>query len=198
MENLSKKLPNCLTMINLCLGVAAMMFVTESSASMWPPIFILIAALMDTMDGKLARSLNATSAMGKELDSLCDLVTFGVAPAIMLWHSALSPFASKGAIFVFMYVIAGAYRLARYNVSSDCSVFMGMPITFAGILSALYYMTGYSAYALPTMFLMGFLSIAMVSKVRFKRIDDFKVVCGMKFNYTYYKYKREAKKATKY
>lgn len=197
MDHLTKKIPNCLTLINLCLGVAAIMFVTEESTSLWPPIFILIAALMDTCDGKLARSLNAQSDLGKELDSLCDLVTFGVAPAILLWHASLSGVSSKGAFFVLMYVAAGAYRLARYNVSSDCSVFMGMPITFAGILSALYYMTGYAKVVPVTMAFMAFLAYAMVSRVRFKRIDDYKVICGMKFNYTYYKYKRKAKKATR-
>lgn len=198
MENWTKKLPNCLTMCNLCLGVAAIMFVTEDSASLWPPLFILIAALMDTCDGKLARSLNAQSDLGKELDSLCDLVTFGVAPAILLWHACLSAYGAKGAVFVFMYVIAGAYRLARYNVSCDCSSFTGMPITCAGILTALYYMTQYSNYALSTAFFMAFLSFAMVSRVRFKRIDDYKIVCGIRFNFTYYKYKRIAKKATKF
>ncbi|MGX8795929.1 CDP-diacylglycerol--serine O-phosphatidyltransferase [Fusibacter sp. JL298sf-3] len=197
MESLTKKIPNGLTLANLCLGVASIMLITENNGTAWPAVFILIASVLDTLDGKLARSLNAQSQLGKELDSLCDLVTFGVAPAVMLWHSALSSFDSRFAVVVLLYVASGAYRLARYNASEDCTVFSGMPITCGGILLALYYLTSYRYDALPTALLMGVLAVAMVSRVRFKRIDDFNMICRMRINWTYYKCKRMSKRASR-
>ncbi len=196
-EAYGKWIPNALTLGNLCLGVAAILYVSENPNSIWPAVFILIASVLDMFDGKLARQLNAVSAIGKELDSLSDLVTFGIAPMVLLWQSTLSEISAFGAIFVFFYAACGAYRLARYNVTTDCTYFMGMPITFAGILSVLWYMGPYTQWLLPTMAWIVFLGFAMVSKVRFKRLEDFKVFYELKHTLMYHKCKRMAKKATR-
>lgn len=192
-----KWIPNALTLGNLCLGVAAILYVSENPNSLLPALFILVASILDMFDGKLARQLNAVSAIGKELDSLSDLVTFGIAPMVLIWQSTLSGIRVFGAFFVFFYAACGAYRLARYNVTTDCSYFMGMPITFAGILAALWYMSPYTQLLVPTIVWVLFLGFAMVSKVKFKRLEDFKFFYELKHTLFYHKCKRMSKKATR-
>ncbi len=196
-EVYGRLLPNALTLANMCMGMASILLVLENPTSYLPAVFILLASFFDVFDGKLARKLNAVSSIGKELDSLCDLVTFGVAPMVLLWQTSLSTITSAGAFVVFIYVASGAYRLARYNVSASTSFFMGMPITFAGILSALWFMSPYSQMVVPTVLWVVFLSFAMVSKVRFKRIDDLKAVCKMKDAMAYRRYKKQQKKSSR-
>lgn len=192
-----KIIPNTLTLANLCLGVAAILYIGSNGVSYWPAIFILIASLMDMLDGKLARKLDACSEIGKQLDSLCDLVTFGIAPMVLLWHSALYKWNAIGAMIVFVYIACGAYRLARYNVAKDTSFFMGMPITLGGILSTLWYVSPYYEMPIVTSLWVIMLSIAMISRVKFKRIDDFKVFNQLREEMIYRQYKRLAKKESR-
>lgn len=194
-EVYAKWIPNAITLSNLCLGMLAILWVSQEPKSIVPAIFILVAALLDTCDGKLARRWDAVSAIGKELDSLSDLVTFGIAPMVLLWQSTFSEFKVIGAIFVCFYAASGAFRLARYNVTANCTSFMGMPITCAGILTTLWYMSPYKELYIATAIWTLFLAVAMVSKVKFKRIDDFKMVKNMKCVAERRKCKRIAKKS---
>lgn len=196
-EAYGKWIPNTLTLGNLCLGMAAILLVAQDPNSIIPALFILLASILDAFDGKLARRWDAVSDIGKQLDSLSDLVTFGIAPMILLWNSTLSYLGIFGAFFVFFYAASGAYRLARYNVTKDCSSFMGMPITCAGILSALWYLSPYKALILPTAIWVVFLAVAMVSKVKFKRIGDYRMVKGMKNAADKHKCKKIARKSAK-
>lgn len=197
MDNYGKWIPNALTLSNLCLGMGAIMFLFVSPNSLLPAVFILMASILDTLDGKLARQLNAVSDIGKQLDSLSDLVTFGIAPMVLLWQSTLSSLNAIGAVVVFSYVCASAYRLARYNVSKDTSYFMGMPITLAGILTALWYLSDYKTMPLPSAIWTVMLAVAMVSRVKFKRLEDYRVFYEFKHTLVYHKCKREAKKAAR-
>jgi CDP-diacylglycerol--serine O-phosphatidyltransferase len=92
-------------------------------------IAILIAILLDGLDGRVARRLNATSKFGVEFDSFSDLVSFGVAPAVMMFHWAFQILADEvGVAFSFLYALCAASRLARFNIASDnLKSFTGMP-----------------------------------------------------------------------
>ncbi len=97
--------------------------------------YILLASILDVLDGGVARKLNAASDFGREFDSLCDLVAFGVAPTILVWQWAFKvPFDEFGVLACFLFVAGGATRLARFNVttvSEPKSYFVGLPIPAA-------------------------------------------------------------------
>jgi CDP-diacylglycerol---serine O-phosphatidyltransferase len=103
-------------------------------------ILILIGMMLDSMDGRIARMLNVESDLGKELDSLADIVTFGVAPAMMAYYSYFSTFGVAGMAIAGLFPLFGAYRLARFNINavkSSLNYFTGVPITAAGGLLTL-------------------------------------------------------------
>jgi CDP-diacylglycerol--serine O-phosphatidyltransferase len=139
----------------------------------WASLFILIAGLIDRYDGKVARYLNVSSDLGKELDSLADLVSFGVAPSILIF--SLYNFMNLGAIgymIVLIFPISGAYRLARYNSTSFEGTFMGVPITAAGSFMAFFSLLTFknaSSSSLPIIFLI-ILSYLMISKFKIKKV----------------------------
>jgi len=136
MKNLKGSLPNLLTFFNLSLGVVAILFsvsdTDEINMLVYASLLIMIAALTDRFDGKIARMLDASSELGKELDSLSDLISFGVAPIIVAWKLNIMDIGIAGYFLVLIFPICGAYRLARYNVTTFDNVFRGMPITLAG------------------------------------------------------------------
>ena len=136
-------------------------------------IFILLAGVMDRYDGQVARLLKVSSELGKELDSLADLVSFGVAPSMLIFN--LYDFISLGYlayVCFLVFPVAGAYRLARYNSSKFDNVYTGIPITLAGMLVALYaLLTLNSAHNFPlTIIIMFSLSYLMISKFQFKKV----------------------------
>jgi len=153
---LKKNLPNILTLMNLSFGVLAILVAssTEKISLMsrgkdlnfiyFSCLLIVAAAIFDRFDGKLARMLDATSELGKQLDSLCDLVSFGVAPAVIAWklHFSFAVFAFPGArlagyTIALLFAMAGAFRLACFNLQEDGGCFYGIPITLAGSLLTL-------------------------------------------------------------
>jgi CDP-diacylglycerol--serine O-phosphatidyltransferase len=100
---------------------------------------ILLATIFDGLDGWVARLTNSTTKFGIELDSLSDLVSFGVAPAVMMYKWALAPFGRIGWVAAFWFMACGALRLARYNVqmgSTESKSFTGMPIPGAATIIA--------------------------------------------------------------
>ena len=136
-------LPNLITLLALCSGITAIRFAVENRYEI-AVSFIILAIVLDAMDGRLARYLNGTSRFGAELDSLADFVNFGVAPALMLYFSALSSLKTFGWVVCLMLAIAAALRLARFNVALDdpnkpswaSAYFTGIPAP-AGALLAL-------------------------------------------------------------
>ena len=139
-------------------------------------IFILIAGLVDRYDGRVARFLQVSSDLGKELDSLADLVSFGVAPSVLIYILFnLNTFGPKGILGIILLVafpICGAYRLARYNTSSFDGVFTGVPITITGCFLAAFALI--ANYANTPVFLAIIFMILgaylMVSKIHLKKI----------------------------
>jgi len=138
-------LPNVITLLNLSLGIIAILLTINNSnnnketvnALIYACLVIMVAAVTDRLDGKIARMLGTTSELGKQLDSLSDLISFGVAPIIISWKICLMDFNIFGYLLAILFPIAGAYRLARFNTSEFSNVFTGMPITIAGAFLAI-------------------------------------------------------------
>lgn len=129
--------PCTATLTSLMLGVLAVMVLQQDHFAL-AAILIFTGSILDTLDGSLAARLGATSEIGKQLDSLADMVTFGVAPTILIYNLLLRvgvdlPFAILTSL---VFVVAGAYRLARYNTlpSDRSAYFKGLPIPAASIL----------------------------------------------------------------
>ncbi|KJS86841.1 MAG: CDP-diacylglycerol--serine O-phosphatidyltransferase, partial [Peptococcaceae bacterium BICA1-8] len=135
---MSKKviIPNIVTLANLLLGVVSLIYTMDSRYQL-AAIAILLAMVLDGMDGKIARKLDVASNFGKELDSLCDLVSFGVAPALLVYSSILQDMGHIGLIIAVNFALCGAVRLARFNVLNITTHFIGVPIPLAGSLMAL-------------------------------------------------------------
>lgn len=134
-------LPNLLTTGNLFFGFFSIVKSMQGDF-VWAASAIFLAAIFDVLDGRVARLTNGTSEFGVQYDSLCDLVSFGLAPAFMSYQYALGPLGRVGWIFCFIFLACGALRLARFNVQSSIGKasgdFTGLPIPMAaGVLASL-------------------------------------------------------------
>lgn len=140
--NVRRKIPNIITFFNLSLGVIAILLVVNNRGLEFVScLLILTAAFADRFDGKIARLLDAETHIGKELDSLADLISFGIAPIVIAWKTCFYMLGVFGYIIALIFVLTGAYRLARFNVTETRKYFTGIPITIAGsflILLSLY------------------------------------------------------------
>ncbi|WIF94994.1 CDP-diacylglycerol--serine O-phosphatidyltransferase [Caminicella sporogenes] len=163
-------IPNFFTSLNLFMGLMAIIFLFDSNYFK-SSMLILIAAVLDRFDGRLARKFGASTEFGKEFDSLCDLISFGVAPALLMWNILLSKAGIIGVVVTVFFTLAGAIRLARYNITNFDGVYMGIPITLCGSFLALLCLGVNKAVNINIiMMLMIFLSYAMVSKkIRLKK-----------------------------
>ncbi|SDY49954.1 CDP-diacylglycerol---serine O-phosphatidyltransferase [Evansella caseinilytica] len=168
-RKLRNQAANLLTIINLSSGAFAILYVLHGQFGI-SVAFICFAAIFDRFDGKVARKLNVTSAFGKQLDSLCDIVSFGVAPALLIYQSTLIKFGMAGSIFAIIFITCGAIRLARFNISEQDGCFVGLPITAAGCILTASHL--FSAWITPPafMFLILALSILMISTFRIKKV----------------------------
>lgn len=127
-------LPNMITTLSMFLGFLSMVWATQGRFES-ACLAILLSAVMDGLDGKVARLTHTASEFGVQYDSLADLVAFGVAPAMLLWQWSLSALGRVGVAAAFIYAACGALRLARFNVSTAAvgkRFFIGLPIPAAG------------------------------------------------------------------
>jgi CDP-diacylglycerol--serine O-phosphatidyltransferase len=134
-------LPNMVTILGLCAGLTSIRFVLVGRFDIAAAL-IIFAALIDGLDGLLARRLNAASDIGGELDSLSDFLCFGVAPGILVFQFALSRDFATGWMFVLIYICCACLRLARFNVSRDEQPvgkphFIGVPAPGGAMLALL-------------------------------------------------------------
>lgn len=130
-------IPSLFTLANLLFGFLSLALTMENKFQLAAGL-ILLSALMDSMDGKVARKLSVSSDFGYELDSLSDLVSFGVAPAILTYRAFLQDqLGYWGLALAAIFTLCGAIRLARFNVLHISDYFVGVPITFAGGFMAL-------------------------------------------------------------
>jgi len=188
-------LPNLMTAGNLFCGFAATLKIVQGALIQWSDPdaaaalfhtavwFILGACIFDVLDGRLARLGGQDSAFGREFDSLADIVSFGVAPALMVYRIVLIDFPRLGWLVAFVYLVCGALRLARYNCVSaaggtgDGKAFTGFPIpAAAGLIASITlfmlwwlgerdHLIGTWKWVLPP--LMIFLSIMMFSRLSY-------------------------------
>ncbi len=173
-------LPNTLTLCGMFCGFFAIL-VSFKGHYIYAAWAILIANIFDGLDGWVARLTNSTTKFGIELDSLSDLVAFGVAPAVLIYSWALQPFGRLGWGAAFLFVICGALRLARYNVqmgTAESKAFTGLPIPGAGTVVAslvLFYNEIWGVIEgrnYPVLFIPFLLAVLMVSTLRFHGLKE--------------------------
>ena len=138
-KNARMILPNMLTLIGVCIGLTSIRFALDEKFEL-AIIAIIFAALIDGLDGRIARLIKGTSKVGKELDSLTDMISFGVAPAFIMYFWKLNTLGRFGWLLCLVYVICVALRLARFNINSNQepswrdNFFEGVPSPAGGIL----------------------------------------------------------------
>ena len=178
-------LPNIFTLVGVCIGLTSIKFAFDERFGL-AIICIIVASLIDGLDGRIARLIKGTSQVGKELDSLTDVISFGVAPAFIMYFWQLNSLGRVGWLICLIYVICVALRLARFNVSSETQAswkdnfFEGVPSPAGGILvlmpliyskSELQIINLNYSYFVPALFIL--ISILLISKLptySFKKI----------------------------
>jgi CDP-diacylglycerol---serine O-phosphatidyltransferase len=168
-----KSIPNLFTLSNLYVGFLSIFFAAGEdfrNAS----ILILIGMMLDSMDGRLARILNVQSELGRELDSLADIVTFGVAPSVLVYYISFDQYGIVGLLVAGIFPLFGAFRLARFNVNSKDSLhyFTGIPITAAGGILTLVVMLHQWISAIMITVIFMALCFLMVSRIKIPSFKD--------------------------
>lgn len=184
-------IPNLCTAGNLFCGVFSILSVFNGN-HLAAAIAILVAMIFDMLDGKLARMTNSTGQFGMEFDSLADVVSFGVAPGLLIYSFALNG-GMFGVAVMFAYVAMGAVRLARFNAtvaSSDSKYFTGLAIpAAAGVVASLVifdlHITKMGSELKPILILVITLGLAflMVSTIKYRSFKDLKFRRGQHFTY---------------
>jgi CDP-diacylglycerol--serine O-phosphatidyltransferase len=177
-------LPSLLTLTGIFFGFWAMVLAINGKFVLAAAL-IMAAAFFDGIDGKVARLTKTTTRFGVELDSLADVISFGVAPAIMMYMWVLEPWGRLGWVTAFVFVSCGALRLARFNVQHgniDPKRFNGLPIPLAAIMLSstvlFFYKLGLepATLAVPLIVLVFVLAFLMVSTVKFYAFKDLTMV----------------------
>ena len=167
-------LPTLFTVGNLLCGYSSIVFSARGAVEL-AAVLIIVAGILDGLDGRIARLTGATSEFGLQFDSLADIVSFGVAPALLAYHWALRPFGRFGWLVPFIFVVCAAMRLARFNMQArdDKRFFAGLPSpAAAGTLAS-------TAFAFPQpaqtgsillvlAMLVAALALMMVSRFRYR------------------------------
>ena len=133
-------LPSVLTLIGVCLGITSIKFAMDGNFG-FAVLFIIVAAILDGLDGRVARMIKGTSDFGKELDSLTDFVSFGIAPVFVIYFWELNQFGKLGWLLVLLFSICCVLRLARFNLTKfdineewKMNFFQGIPSPAGGCL----------------------------------------------------------------
>lgn len=171
--------PGTFTMGNVVCGFLAILsaFEGHTTTACW---FIVLAGFLDTLDGKVARLSGGTSQFGVELDSLADFLSFGIAPAVLVYSTKLNSLGKWGWVISIVYIMAAAFRLARYNLLADSEEkrdFIGLPVPAAAFAPVTFIIFSYSLWGgleygevLVTMIIV--LSFLMVSQIRYDAFPD--------------------------
>ncbi len=185
---IQKLFPNMITILGLCLGISSVRYAIDLKMQVAAGL-IIVAAFMDGLDGKIARLLNSSSSFGAHLDSLADIVSFGVAPAVVIYIWSLNeiPFRGVGWAVVLFYVTCSALRLARFNVQNTDKVgaiaaqyyFTGIPMPAAAAIALTPMISNFELlnikfspwFIAAYMFLIGILMVSSVPTFSFKRIN---------------------------
>jgi CDP-diacylglycerol---serine O-phosphatidyltransferase len=184
-------LPNLVTTASLFCGFYAVISAIQGNFY-HAALSILIAAVLDGLDGRIARITRTTSAFGIQYDSLSDLIAFGLAPAVLVFLWALKPFDRFGWMAAFLYLVCGALRLARFNVHAGQGpnhYFVGLPIPAAASIVAttilfIYQVGGTgSAGYLSVLIMIYVLSFLMVSNIPYPSFKGMKLAERRSFNF---------------
>lgn len=184
-KNARMLLPNMLTLFGVCIGLTSIRFALDGKFE-FAIIAIMFAALIDGLDGRIARLIRGTSKVGKELDSLTDMISFGVAPAFIMYFWKLNTLGRFGWLLCLIYVICVALRLARFNINSNQepswkdNFFEGVPSPAGGILvltPLIFSLSGLNFFQInydiivPIFFIItSFLLISKIPSYSFKKI----------------------------
>ncbi|MFF5995577.1 CDP-diacylglycerol--serine O-phosphatidyltransferase [Lysinibacillus sp. KU-BSD001] len=169
LKKIKSNVANLITILNMSFGGAAIM-ATLNELYSYSVLFIFIAAFLDRYDGKVARKYNQESELGKQLDSMGDIISFGVAPALLMYEIALMDFGVAGMFMTILYIACGALRLARFNVMESTGYFVGLPITAAGTLLTFSFFFAHVVSPVFYMFFFPVLAILMISTFTLKKV----------------------------
>jgi len=176
-------LPNSLTITGMFFGFLSIITSMNGDfeRASW---YILIAMLFDAMDGWVARMTKTTSRFGLELDSLSDAISFGVAPALMVYIWSINSFGKLGSMGAFLFAACGALRLARFNVQmvgSEKKWFTGLPIPGAAGLLASYVLFHHEIFGpkstgdVPLLIMVYVSALLMISRIKFHSIKELNI-----------------------
>ncbi len=157
-----------ITSLNLLAGIAALLYTLDSNYFMGA-IMVLVAVVMDGLDGKVARWLGSSSELGKQLDSLSDLVSFGVAPMVLMFAWQLHVLGIVGILITMLFPLCGAIRLARFNIMNISGYFVGLPITMGGALVALLVLFAENLPVMVLALIVLIIAFFMVSTIKFPK-----------------------------
>ncbi|EAK0950568.1 CDP-diacylglycerol--serine O-phosphatidyltransferase [Campylobacter lari] len=174
-------LPNLFTAASIFLGIISVIASINQNFDK-ALIYIILSLICDGLDGRIARATNSTSKFGVEFDSLADLIAFGVAPAMFFYMSIGYEYDRFGSLIAGLFVVFGAIRLARFNVTTgtyEPSVFIGLPIPTAAVVSALWvsaylyydFLRDFSLMIVCIQMLLAFLMVSNIRYPSFKKID---------------------------
>ena len=170
-------LPNIFTLVGVCIGLTSIKFAFDNRFEM-AVIAIIVAGIIDGLDGRIARLIGGASKVGKELDSLTDVISFGVAPAFIMYFFVMKDLGRVGWLISLIYVVCVALRLARFNITSNADpswkdhFFEGIPSPAGGILVLMPLIYSFSEIQLidvnndiivPCLFLI--ISVLLISKI---------------------------------
>lgn len=187
-------LPNLITLSSMFCGFYSMHAAINGNYKK-AALVLIAAAVFDILDGKIARLTNAVSQFGIEMDSLADLLSFGVAPALLIYLAKLQPFGKIGWMAAFLFIACGAMRLARHNVIAKTTIdksFVGLPIPAAAGVIISYtifinspyieyfsYLKTNSVIVTLTVYILAFL---MVSNFKYHGFKEFEIKRRMPFS----------------
>jgi len=186
-SNLLYVLPNLFTASSIFVGVISIVEASKGNfvLASW---LILLALIFDGLDGRIARMTNTTSQFGVEFDSLADIISFGIAPAMLLYFFVGHDFGRFGILVSALYVIFGAIRLARFNISTaktDPNVFIGLPIPTAAIFVSMWILLFHKYtlenYSIMLLILALGVAVLMVSNFRYPSFKKVKLDKPMVF-----------------
>lgn len=157
------KVADLVTLGNAFFGLLSIFFSIKESFN-FAAIFLLVAIVLDFFDGFIAKRLESSNGLGKEMDSLCDIISFGVAPVVFVYLLGFNQVWHMVVYFLFMF--SGILRLARFNIT-NIKHFEGMPITVNGVIIPLMFFVKLGDYIIYFMIIA---FILMISSIRFKKI----------------------------
>ena len=179
-------LPNILTLVGVCIGLSSIKFALDAKYEL-AIIAVVFAAMIDGLDGRIARLIKGTSKVGKELDSLTDVISFGVAPAFIMYFWSLNNLGKFGWLLCLIYVVCVVLRLARFNINSNeepswrDNFFEGVPSPAGGILvlmPLIYSLSGFEflKISLETLVPIFFITISLLLISKFPTYSLKKIV----------------------